>query len=115
MLKNFESVWLMLRSLEEELNHEDIYFQNHCVHMHPYKQGDWFGRWKVDTSATEDIILDMIKDVFNDPIYVGLLEHKGIEIASNLNERHNKYRGQVDAALRIEQYLENLIGKWEEI
>ena len=37
VLKSFESVWLMLRSLEEELNHEDIYFQNHCVHMHPFK------------------------------------------------------------------------------
>lgn len=103
----------MLRSLEEELNHEDIYFQNHCVHMHPFKQGDWFGRWKVDTSVNEDIILDMRKDVFNDPNYVDLLGHKGIAVTENLNERHNKYRGQLDASLRIEQYLEEMVQKWD--
>lgn len=26
MFQNFESIWRMIRSLEEELNHEDVYF-----------------------------------------------------------------------------------------
>lgn len=70
MLENFESIWKMIRSLEEELNHENSYFETHCVHMYPYQKRDWFGIWKSKLTITENLILDMRRDVFNDDEYI---------------------------------------------
>lgn len=82
--------------------------------MHPFKQKDWFGIRKSELTITENLILDVRKDVFNDEEYVNLLERKGVHMSEEVHESMNKPVGFMTQCLKIEEYLERMVKKWEE-